>query len=249
LKKRSKRADKDVRIKFLYDNVSIRPDVKPAWGFSALIKYQGRTILFDTGGKPEVLLANIRKLKISPVLVGDIFISHNHWDHSGGLFSFLCHNHRVKVFLPASFSETYQKEIKASGAKPIRIDGFTRLARDIYSTGSLGKGIIEQALVIDTPRGLIIITGCAHPGIVTIVRTAVKLLGKTVFAVLGGFHLASKSAEAIEKIISEFKKIGVVFVAPCHCTGEKAIKQFKAAYGERFIPVGAGSEIDWSLNK
>lgn len=233
-----------VKINVLYDNVSVKKWVKPAWGFAALIEYQGKTILFDTGGKPDILLANMKVLKIAPSSVTDIFISHNHWDHAGGLFSFLGKNHRVKVYLPVSFSETYRREVKASGAKPVRINGFTRITKDIYSTGSLGKELIEQALVLDTPQGLIIITGCAHPGILTIVRSARESLGKPVYAVLGGFHLADKSGAEVAKIIAEFKKMGVVCVAPCHCTGEKAIKQFKSAYGNNFIPAGAGSVLN-----
>jgi 7,8-dihydropterin-6-yl-methyl-4-(beta-D-ribofuranosyl)aminobenzene 5'-phosphate synthase len=230
-------------IVILYDNVPARQGVKPAWGFSALITYQKKTILFDTGGKPDILLANMRAMKIAPASVSDVFISHNHWDHAGGLFSFLGKNHKVNVYLPSSFSETYQKEVKASGAKPVRIGGFTRLAGDIYSSGSLGEAIIEQALILDTPQGLIILTGCAHPGILKIVRSARKSLGKPVYAVLGGFHLASKSVTEAGAIISGFQKIGVTYVVPCHCTGEKAIRQFREAYGDKFIPAGAGGVI------
>lgn len=232
------------KIKIIYDNSAVIKGVKPAWGFAALVTIGKKNILFDTGGKGEVLLANMKAMKISPTSVSDVFVSHNHWDHAGGLFSFLNKNHQVNVYLPASFSGTYRKEVIASGAKPVRIDGFTKVAKDVYSTGSLGKATIEQALIIDTPRGLIVMTGCAHPGILEIVLSARKSLGKPVYAVLGGFHLAAKSAAEVKNIISEFTKIGVVHVAPCHCTGERAIKMFKAAYRDKFVPIGAGSVIN-----
>lgn len=241
-KKRSKKTDKGVAVKILYDNVAYYPGVQPAWGFSALISFQGKIILFDAGGKPDVLLANMRKLRISQASISDVFISHNHWDHAGGLFSFLARNHRVKVYLPSSFSKTYQKEVLACGAECVRIGSFSEITRNIYSTGPLGEAIKEQALVIETPKGLIIMTGCAHPGIVKIIRTVKNKLKKPIYAIIGGFHLAEKSRVEIDRIIAEFQRLGVVYSAPCHCTGEKAIKRFQAAYGENFISVGAGSE-------
>lgn len=231
-------------IRICYDNTSVKRGIKSAWGFAALVTYGGKNLLFDTGGKPDVLLSNLKAMKIAPASVTDILISHNHWDHTGGLFNFLNENHNVRVFLPISFSETYRKEVQASGAECYRINGFAEIAKDIYSTGPLGNAIIEQALIIDTPKGPVVLTGCAHPGIVEIVKSAERSLGKPVFAVLGGFHLADKSDAEIKKIVSEFKKMGVTHIAPCHCTGEKAIRKFKAAYGERFMPVGAGSTVD-----
>lgn len=232
-----------IRITILYDNFSARKGVKPAWGFAALLTVGKKRILFDTGGRPDVLLANMSVMKISPALVSDVFISHNHWDHAGGLFSFLNKNNRVKVYLPISFSQLFQSEVKAAGAKCYRIGAFAKIAKDTYSTGPLGEKIVEQALIVVDPKGLVVLTGCAHPGIINIIKEAKRSFKKPVQAVIGGFHLASKSAAEMEKIISEFKKIGVAFVAPCHCTGGKAINRFKKAYGDMFIPVGAGSVV------
>jgi len=228
----------------LYDNISVKKGVVPAWGFSCFVKYKGRNILFDTGGKADILLYNMKTMKISPEAVTDIFISHSHWDHTGGLFGFLSKNHKIKVYVPVSFSQAYKNEIKASGAKCVEVKGFSRIAEGVYSSGEVGGEIKEQSLIIDTPKGLIIITGCAHPGILNIIREAKRSIGKPVFAVLGGFHLSAKSAAEIKAIIAEFKRLGVTHVGPCHCTGKKAIKQFKVAFKDDFISVGAGSIID-----
>jgi len=227
-------------IKILYDNISAQKGVKPAWGFSALIQYRGKNILFDTGGKADVLLSNMKAMRVSPEAITDIFISHIHWDHTGGLFGFLCKNHKVKVYVPDSFSRAYRNEIKASGAECVGTKGFTKIAKDIYSSGAMGKEIKEQALIIDTPKGLVVITGCAHPGILNIIKKATRSLEQPLFAVLGGFHLASKSAAEIKIIIAEFKRLGVTHVGPCHCTGEKAIQMFKLAFKENYIKMGVG---------
>ncbi|MFH1387488.1 MAG: MBL fold metallo-hydrolase [bacterium] len=231
-------------IKIIYDNNTVQKGFKPAWGFSCLVKYHGRNILFDTGGKADVLLSNLKALRVSPRSVTEIFISHSHWDHTGGLFGFLNINHKVKVFVPASFSRAYRNEIKATGAKCVGIKTFTRIAKDIYSSGELGEGIKEQSLIIDVSKGLIIITGCAHPGIIEIIKTVKKKLDRPILAVLGGFHLYTKSTSEIKKIITEFKCLGMAYAGPCHCSGEKAIRQFKAAYRDKFISVGAGSVVD-----
>ena len=57
------------------------------WGYSALIEVDGRKILFDTGSRPETVLVNARELDIDLSDVEDVFLSHNHWDHIGGLLT------------------------------------------------------------------------------------------------------------------------------------------------------------------
>lgn len=231
-------------VKILYDNKTAQKGFISAHGFSALVEYGGKNILFDTGGRGDLLISNMKKLGISPKTVDTVFLSHNHWDHIGGLFSILAKNNKAMVFVPASFSEEFRNEIKRTGAKCRAIDGFTKISNNVYSTGQLGQDIKEQSLIVDTPKGIIIITGCAHPGIVNIVRHSKNKLHKSVYLVLGGFHLSNRSGSEIEKIIKDFKKLGVGLVGPCHCTGEKAIKMFEDAYQKNFIRVGVGSVIN-----
>jgi 7,8-dihydropterin-6-yl-methyl-4-(beta-D-ribofuranosyl)aminobenzene 5'-phosphate synthase len=113
----------------------------------------------------------------------------------------------------------------------------------IFTTGELGRSIPEQALVISTDRGLVVITGCAHPGIVQMTAQAKMLFGDPVYLVLGGFHLGSKSDAEISAILAEFRRLGVERVAPCHCTGERAISRFAAEYGDDFVQAGVGRVI------
>jgi 7,8-dihydropterin-6-yl-methyl-4-(beta-D-ribofuranosyl)aminobenzene 5'-phosphate synthase len=117
------------------------------------------------------------------------------------------------------------------------------IVEGMLTTGELDRGIPEQALVIRTPQGLVVITGCAHPGIVPIVERAVELTGEPVDLVLGGFHLGDSSRTGITHILEEFQRLGVRRVAPSHCTGELAIRMFAEEYGDDFIPTGVGSVI------
>jgi 7,8-dihydropterin-6-yl-methyl-4-(beta-D-ribofuranosyl)aminobenzene 5'-phosphate synthase len=143
----------------------------------------------------------------------------------------------LSVF-PASFKRQVRKFTPVVEVSPGQF-----IADDLYTTGEMGRSIPEQALVIQTDQGLVIITGCAHPGIVAIVAQARQMFDGKVRLVLGGFHLGSKSSPEIDAILKDFRHLGVEQVAPCHCTGEHAIAMFAAEYGEDFIQVGVGKTV------
>ena len=86
------------------------------WGFSVVISGAEKTILFDTGGS-DVLIENMKKLDIDPGTIDIVIISHNHWDHTGGLDSFLSINPNVTVYAPASFPEEFKDSVINSTAK------------------------------------------------------------------------------------------------------------------------------------
>jgi 7,8-dihydropterin-6-yl-methyl-4-(beta-D-ribofuranosyl)aminobenzene 5'-phosphate synthase len=96
-------------------------------------------------------------------------------------------------------------------------------------------------LIIETQQGSIVLTGCAHPGIVEIVQQA-QTVGE-IYLVMGGFHLADSGTAEVEAVIAELKRSGVQQAAPGHCTGDQAIDQFRAAFGPDFIPIGAGAVL------
>ena len=118
------------------------------------------------------------------------------------------------------------------------------ILQKVYSTGEMGPGLKEQSLIVRTPNGMVIITGCAHPGIVNIVKRAKEMFDDEVLLVMGGFHLVGKSRREVDTIISDMKKLGVHYVGPCHCTGDKARKLFQQAYQEHFISIGVGKRIN-----
>ena len=111
----------------------------------------------------------------------------------------------------------------------------------ILTTGEISGSIPEQALVIRTGEGLVIITGCAHPGVVRIIERAIDLTDDPVHLVLGGFHFGNKSETEVSTILADFQRLGVQKVAPCHCTGERAIAMFAVEYGPAFVQAGVGT--------
>ncbi|MCD6221785.1 MBL fold metallo-hydrolase [bacterium] len=234
---------KDLEITVIYDNNPYNKELETRWGFSCLVEGLKKTILFDVGGDGSVLLGNMEKLKINPEKVDIVILSHIHYDHIGGLFDFLKENSNVSVYIPKSFPQSIKDRIKNTGAKFVEVHHPVKIVENAYSTGELGTGIKEESLVIKTSKGLVVITGCAHPGIVNIVRKAKEMFKTNIYLILGGFHLSGMNGWQIERIIKGIKNENVEKVAPCHCSGDLARKLFKKAYGENFILTGCGKKI------
>jgi 7,8-dihydropterin-6-yl-methyl-4-(beta-D-ribofuranosyl)aminobenzene 5'-phosphate synthase len=234
---------KHLSLTIVYDNNPYDNRLETRWGFSCYIQGAEKTILFDVGGEGSVLLSNMEKLKIDPETVNAVVLSHVHYDHIGGLSDFLKKNQNVNVYMPQSLPQSIKDTVRLAGSRVADVHKPIKICKDVYSTGELGTFIKEESLVIDTSKGLIVITGCAHPGIVNIVKRAKEMLKSDVYLVLGGFHLCWMSLSKVGKIVNGVKKEGVKKVAPCHCSGDLARKQFEKAYGKDFILVGAGKTI------
>jgi len=233
----------DLAIKVVYDNNPYVQELGTAWGFSALIADTDKTILFDTGGDGSLLLSNMKKLVIEPDSIDAVVLSHIHGDHTGGLSSVLQKKPKLPVYLPASFPKKFKENVQKYGAQVIEVKQSLKVSENVYSIGQLGTWIKEQSLIIRTKAGLIVIAGCAHPGIVKMVAAAKELMKEDILLVMGGFHLEWATKTKIEKIISFFKQFGVKYVAPCHCTGEKARSLFEKHFNKNYINTGAGKSI------
>jgi len=233
-----------VTITILYNNVPGRADCITDWGFGCLVEGTDKTLLFDTGGDADILLHNMRRMDVDPGRIDAVVLSHIHGDHVGGLAGFLKHNHDVTVYLPASFPARFKGAVRKSGATVVEVSGSRRLCKGVYTTGEMGDRIREQALIVKTPKGMAIITGCAHPGIVKIVQAAREQHDGDIYLVTGGFHLSSTPRGGIEEIISRLREVGVRTVAPSHCTGALARDLFRDAWGRAFLDGGAGATIE-----
>ena len=243
LKNISNAQDKDLSITVIYDNNPYKAGLETGWGFSCVLRGTEKTILFDTGGDGSKLLTNMAKLGISPKEIDIVVLSHIHRDHVGGLTRFLEKNPNVTVFAPKSFPADLKREIKNYGAHLVEVQKSMKICEGVYSTGELGSDIKEQSLIIHDKRGLMIVTGCAHPGIVNVVNSAKHLFSKDIFLLVGGFHLFRKSKGELKKIVASLKKAGVQYIGPCHCSGDEAKKVFKEIYQKNYINVGVGRAI------
>ena len=233
----------EIILTIVYDNDAYTPGLKTVWGFGCLIEGMEKTILFDTGGDAPTLLANMRALEVDPQQVELVVLSHIHSDHTGGLQGFLDRNAQVTVWAPASFPQRFERAVARQGADVVRVHEPQSICDGVYSSGEMGRSIVEQALILDTEEGVVVVTGCAHPGVADMVARAHEIVEGELLLVVGGFHLGSASRQRIEGIISRFRDMGVQYVGPTHCSGQRAKRLFKEAYGDHYLEVGVGRVI------
>lgn len=237
------RGDAEMQMTVVYDNYPHAEGLETAWGFSCVVTVEGKTVLFDTGGDGRLLLANMRKLGMEPNEIDAVVLSHIHGDHTGGLEAFLRENHEVTVYVPASFPGSFIEQAKRTGAEVLTVEQAGELMPGVFTSGELGSAIREQSLVVATQAGLVVVTGCAHPGIVHIVEEVKKAIPGEIALAVGGFHLGGHSQRQIEEIVRRFQELDVRFAAPCHCSGDQARALFQQAYGDHYLEVGVGYRL------
>ena len=235
-----------MKIQKLYDNATRNRSFSSGWGISYLIDDK---LLFDTGDRGEAMLENMKTAHANVSGLETVVISHDHWDHTGGLWGILRKNHKLKIYACPNFSKNFKALVKSRGGELAEAERFTEIKENIYTTGEImgrygGADMPEQALALKTDNGITIITGCAHPGIVNIVENVKENMAGGIYLVMGGFHLMDKFEKDIKGVIDKFKKSGVKNVSPCHCTGKNAVSLFKKIYGSGFIDIDIGESIE-----
>jgi len=232
-----------VRLNVVFNNLPYKAGLQTGWGFACLIDSLDKVVLFDTVGNGDILLSNMQRLGLDAQAVEAVVLSHIHGDHTGGLGTLLARNPDVTVYIPESFPASFQREVMQLGAAIETVSEPRQLLDRVHSTGEMNHGIKEQALIVDTPRGLILITGCAHPNVADIAHQAQTYMGKNIYLLMGGFHLAGRSGAEIRAIIKRLQALGVRKVAPSHCTGDNVIGLFRKAWKDDFVEGGLGAAI------
>jgi len=236
----------DFRIKIIYNNMKINSELQEGGGFSAWVERNDAAVLFDTGGDGLILSNNLDRAALDLKKIRAVVLSHNHWDHVYGLPEAVDRTSDCRVFVPDSFKGSILEQCPGAAVRPVKKTG--EVIPGIWTTGEiftnfLGRRISEQSVVLKREREIAILTGCAHPGIVHIVRHTKRLFpNHTVGLLAGGFHLVSHTEEQSKKISDELKSLGVGKVAPSHCTGDRAIQVFKEEWKEKCLELYLGDE-------
>jgi len=232
-----------MQIKIIFDKDAKNKNLHIGWGVSFLV---GKKILFDTGENGAWLIENIVNLKVDIDTIEAVVISHDHWDHTGGLWEVLKRRKGLKVYACPHFSQEFKDKVKALHATLIELEKFTEITKNIFVTGEIpgvykGQYLPEQALVVKTKNGITVIAGCSHPGIVKILeKVKEKFLQDKLYFVFGGFHLKDSNKGEINSVVDKFKEMNVEKVGPTHCSGKEAEKTFKENYGKKFISIKTG---------
>jgi len=234
---------KALEIRIVQDNYRCGDALETAWGFAAYVTGPDEKLLFDTGSNGGLLLRNMAKLEISPDRVNTVILSHVHADHTGGLVGFLKQHSDIDLYCLASFPARFKDVARGYGARVLEVESPRPICANVFTTGSMGKRIHEQALVVRTEVGLVIVTGCAHPGVVRMVERIKTLHEQDIALLIGGFHLGWAKPRQIEEIMNALDRLGVRYVAPTHCSGDLARTLFAKRFGSRYIEVGVGKTI------
>jgi 7,8-dihydropterin-6-yl-methyl-4-(beta-D-ribofuranosyl)aminobenzene 5'-phosphate synthase len=233
----------DIQLTVVYDNNPCDQKLKTDWGFSCFVEGLEKSVLFDTGANGQILLSNMEKLGIRPEDIDVAVLSHAHRDHTGGLEDLLTRNSKIEVWLPDFFSSDFKSQARKKGAKVVEVTASRRICEGASTSGVIEGWIKEQSLVLDTRKGLVLVTGCAHPRIVHIIARVKELFQKDIFMALGGFHLAGFDEKYIKEIILSFRESGIRKVGPAHCSGDEARRLFGEEYRDDFIKIGVGKKI------
>jgi 7,8-dihydropterin-6-yl-methyl-4-(beta-D-ribofuranosyl)aminobenzene 5'-phosphate synthase len=213
-------------LRIVYDNEA-QTGFKSDWGFSCLIETGDRNLLFDTGSSRDILSFNLQQLHVEINVIDTLVLSHEHGDHTGGLDAVL--HPGVTVFVPSSFSRSFKHAV-AQVADVVEVALPREIVPGVYTTGELGAWQREQSLVLDTPKGMVVVTGCAHPGLEAILGAAATF--GELYGVIGGFHSFSRL-----ELLRELE-----LIVPCHCTAHK--REILELYPEKTERCGAGMVME-----
>ena len=211
-----------MKLTIVYDNEVYKKDIglQSDWGFSCLIETTDETILFDTGAKGKILIDNMEILDVNPKDISKIVISHEHWDHNGGL----------KALSSLVDDITLYRFAKKSGSENMKLvsaEDSCKLTEEIYTTGRLrGSPVDEQSLILKGKKGWYVLTGCSHPGVETILDAA-RQQGDIV-GLIGGLH-GFDNYKLLE---------GLDLVCGSHCTKHK--KEIRKLFPEICVEGGIG---------
>jgi len=275
------------RITILCENLVGKLIGSGEHGFSAFIETDQGNYLFDTGSGHSVVV-NSLTLDKDLRAVQKIFLSHGHFDHTGGLPEVLklkgkvdihAHSHvfldRIAV-LKENEKETkrfvgipYKKRyLEYLGANFVFNNNFIEVEKGLFLTGEIprktpfekpdprlfaevdGKTtqdifLDDQSLILDTWKGLVLILGCAHSGIINIINHVIAKTGKDRFyAILGGSHLDFLTPEQLEETIVALNKLEVEKIGASHCTGMRAAFRLSLEFGDRFFYGCVGSVLE-----
>ena len=244
-------------------------------GFSVWIEVAGRRLLFDTGQGPA-LSCNAEQLGVDLRAAEILILSHGHYDHTGGVPLVVERAPAVQVYLhPAATGTRYAiRDGKAAldslsdGAvhgvtHPIEVAAGAGVTGPIPrltdyedtggpffvdAEGSHRDPIMDDlALWIRTDRGLVVVVGCSHAGVINTLRHAQHLSREPrLHAVIGGFHLGAASGMRLERTMEALTDLAPDLIVPCHCTGDAAVHKLQQTFGARVVPGSAGARLSWS---
>jgi len=217
---------KAFNLSIVFDNRCVNEGFLTGFGFSTLIynNFSDKYLLFDTGGNSEILIHNIKELGVNLTTIEKVIISHNHYDHMGGLSGFYAKNQNIELYVPDNLKKYEQNfpEAQVYLYKEIK-----EIDESVYVSGPIGTSIREEALLCkNNEEKFILLVGCTHPGLENFITMA-REMGE-IEAVIGGFH-GFRKFSYLE---------GINFIGACHCTSH--MSEIRERFPEHYKKVCVG---------
>lgn len=251
-------------------------------GFSVFLKTDSGNWLVDTGSG-KTILHNAPELGLDLASVQGVILSHNHWDHTGGLLPVAKAKSGLEVYAhPALFRETFhddsvgdniglpysREELEAHGMTFSLSTEFREIVPGLWLTGEVPRvteyendGFSQmvkmqngyekdhvsddQSVVIETEKGLVVVLGCCHAGIInTLTYISDKMGTKSFYAVFGGTHLAPANDEKLKKVLADLDGFKIHLLGISHCSGLTIVPALHEKFGSRFSYYGVGASLE-----
>ena len=225
----------EVKVIILCDNINgTKTGFKQDPGFSAAIKINNKIIIFDTGMYQNNLYNNLKMAGIKAEKVDAVILSHNHNDHTDGLFAILNENPDVPVYIHKKWEKAIVFQgidipdknriiVEKPGKQPDLSENLL-ITNPLYSIDY--NGINEQAVMIHLKNSFGLICGCCHPGLINFLeqRSILGIDQKMPFYIIGGMHGFYFTDKQALELKSKIKTIIL-----CHCTENISVfkRQFK----------------------
>ncbi|MBN2406319.1 MAG: MBL fold metallo-hydrolase [Elusimicrobia bacterium] len=237
-----------MKLTVIYDNYQYAAGWETGWGFSCLAENDsGERLLFDTGDNQGKLLRNLSLSGTAHDKITALTFSHSDWDHVDGAWELLGLPGNMHVYTPGCFGREFIGKVESSGKQQTVIGAEKKeIIKGIYVTPVFARPFKrkEQSLVIKSAEGLVLVTGCAHPGILYIAGKVKKMFSENIYMALGGFHLMDYGVPAVSRLADSLRSEGIRKFAPSHCTGKEQIEVFEDRFGDDYIKMGSGRTIE-----
>ncbi|MEM0380820.1 MAG: MBL fold metallo-hydrolase [Desulfurococcaceae archaeon] len=234
-----------IKIIVVVDDKTGFSDLKNTHGLSLYIEFDNLYLLFDLGPSSEILQHNVDKLGIDIELLDSIIISHNHVDHFNAIPYVGWVSPFLQIYIPYDSMNSIGKYAKQNSLKPVEVIDWINPWSSVYVSKPIYGPPWEHFLVFKTNMGLIVLSGCMHPGVDKTLDTIVNYLNDQVYCIIGGFHLVN----ALERVVYStieilFNKYRVDKIAPLHCSGGLFTSILKNKYSDKYIDLHTGSSIE-----
>ena len=230
-------------------NSKENPTVKG--GLSVWVEINDKVILFDTGGEADQIVQNIQKMGLDAARIDAVVVSHNQVDSVHGLAEVLsATEQKATVYVPVPIGEAiWQQNTEAEVvevAQPMSILPDVWLVGPVIELDENAGTISEQALVLKSKDGLVVIVGCSHRGVVDVIKKVKKVFGEsTINLVTGGIHMKGASRNEIQDVSEKLQELGVKKLGLSDCTGTSALKVFRKEWGDGVVSFDLGDSIDF----